>query len=291
VEGATASESRRSRDGHDVEALSALARRIRATCLQLAFDSKHGHLSSSMACVDVLVALFGGFMRHDPAKPSDPERDRLIFSKGHGATSLYALLAHHGYVTLEVLQSYSETDSPLGIHPCRHALPVLEMSAGSLGHGLGFAAGKAYSLRLRGSAARVVALLGDGECNEGSIWEAAMFCAAQRLDRVVAIVDNNGVQAVGKNDEINGQASLEEKFRAFGWHAVTIDGSDMSAVLAALDGLPVGKGKPCAIVARTRLGVSFMEGDVLWHYRVPSADELGRALAELRAQALYRGTP
>jgi transketolase len=144
---------------------------------------------------------------------------------------------------------------------------------------------------MRGSSARLVALLGDGECNEGSIWEAAMFCAAQRLDRVVAIVDNNGVQAVGRSDEINGHASFEEKFRAFGWHACSIDGSDMNEVVSALDALPIGKGKPCAIVARTKLGVSFMENDVLWHYRVPSADELSRALAELRASALYRGAP
>jgi transketolase len=256
----------------------------------MAYDAREGHLSSSLSCVDLLVALYYGWLRVRPDDPKHAERDRFILSKGHGCTALYAVLADRGFFPVEWLERYGHGPTPLPNHPCVHALPVLECSSGSLGHGLGIATGMAYALKLRGSKARVVALLGDGECNEGSVWEAAMFAAAQQLDNALAIVDNNGIQAVGRSDALAGGASLAAKFASFGWAVRELDGNDIDGVLRVLTDVPFQHGKPSAIVARTRggAGVSFMDDDVLWHYRVPPADELARALAELDAEPLHR---
>ena len=270
----------------EIESLERKARAVRASVLQMAFDGKEGHLSASLAYVDLAVALYHAWLRLDPAHPYAPDRDRFILSKGHGITGLYAVLAERGFLPRAALRDYNVPGKALPNHPCEHALPLLEMSAGSLGHGLGVATGMLYGLRLRNSPARAAVLMGDGECNEGSVWEAAMFAAAQKLDRLVAVVDYNGIQAVGRSDEIMGHTSLAEKFRAFGWAAREIDGADMGAIVATLADLPFEPGRPSAIVARTRMGVSFMEGDVLWHYRKPSAAELARALAELGERPL-----
>jgi len=275
-----------------IEELEKKASEIRATCVQMACDGRVGHLCSSMAYVDVLVALYhGGWLKHFPAEPKHPGRDRFILSKGHGCTALYAVLADRGFFPVETLAEYNRETSCLPNHPCMHTLPALEMSAGSLGHGLGVATGMLYGLRLKGSAARAAVLLGDGECNEGSVWEAAMFAAAHKLENLLAVVDYNGVQAVGKTDEIAGFTSLEGKFRAFGWAARTIDGADMRTVMETLSAFPFEKGKPSVIIARTKNKVSFMENDVLWHYRVPSEEERVKALAELGAAPIYGRKP
>jgi transketolase len=269
--------------------LTARAARLRATCVQMAHDGREGHLSSALSCIDVLTALYHHWLRVFPEAPRHIDRDRFILSKGHGCTAHYVAMADRGCFPVEWLARYAQEDGPLPNHPCVHALPVLEYSSGSLGQGLGVATGMAYCLRMDKNPARAVALLGDGECNEGSVWEAAMFAAANRLDNLLAIVDNNNVQAVGRNDALTGYASLEEKFRAFGWAARTIDGNDMGQVVAALDDFPFASGRPSAIIAKTRggAGVSFMEDDVLWHYRVPSDDDLRRALEELGAQPIH----
>jgi transketolase len=272
----------------NVDNLVTKARQIRASCIQMAFDAQEGHLSSSLGYVDVLVALFYSWLRISPDQPRRADRDRFILSKGHGCSPLYAVMADRGFFPASLLRQYGQENSPLPNHPCVHALSALETSAGSLGHGLGLAAGMLYALRLQNAPGRAAVVMGDGECNEGSVWEAAMFAAAQRLDGLLAVVDYNGIQAVGKSDEIMGHTSLEEKFRAFGWSAVTVDGTDMPAILAELARFPRAPGKPSAIIARTRMGVSFMEDDVLWHYRKPSPDELARALAELGAQPIQR---
>jgi len=342
-----------------IDELRLKSRLIRATCVQMAFDAKQGHLNGAMSCVDILVALYYGWLNVAPprsgqamaavrgaaagtppspspctqgegwgegsnapaaqlppmtGRPSpypspsvqgegtregnpsiglcmlaDPARDRFVFSKGHACKSLYAVLADRGFIPLEWLAGYARNDSPLPMHPCKHALGILETSAGSLGHGLGIATGMAYALRLDNNPARCVALLSDGECNEGSTWEAAMFAAAHKMDSVLAIVDYNRVQSVGRTDDLTGGTSFEEKFRAFGWSARTIDGHDIPQILAALAEVPFERGKPTAIIARTRAGagVSFMEDQVLWHYRAPSQDDLDRALAELGARPIY----
>jgi transketolase len=216
-------------------------------------------------------------------------RDRLILSKGHACSSLYAVMADAGIIPVEWLNQYATGDSHLPSHPCIHMLPALDASAGSLGHGLGIASGRSYALRLKKSTARVAVILSDGECNEGSIWEAAMFAAAQKLDNLLAVVDYNRIQSVGRTDELTGHTSFADKFRAFGWSVRSVDGHDIRQLRDALDAFPFESGKPSAIIATTVAGkgVTFMEDQVLWHYRVPSDDDLRRALAELNASPLH----
>lgn len=273
----------------NVKTLERKAARIRATCIQMAYDGKEGHLSSALSCVDLLVALYNGWLNVPTDCPKASSRDRFYFSKGHACTALYAVLADSGYVPTAWLSKYAETDSPFPNHPCIHALPVLEVSSGSLGHGLGVATGALYGLRIDNNPARAAVLMSDGECNEGSVWEAATFAVAQHLDKLLAIVDYNGVQAVGRSDEIMGHASLEEKFRSFGWSARLINGNQISEIMSALHDFPFTVGKPSIIIAKTRsgAGVSFMEDDQVWHYRKPSEEDLRRALVELKAIPIH----
>jgi len=257
----------------------------------MAHDGKEGHLSSALSCADVLVALYNSWLKIVPCNPKSKERDRFYFSKGHACTALYAVLVDCGFVPKDWLGTYAKTDSHFPNHPCVHALPLLEASSGSLGHSPGIATGVAYGLRLDKIPARVVVLMSDGECNEGSVWEAAMFAVAHKLDHLLAIVDYNGVQAVGRSDEIMGHASLEEKFRSFGWSARTINGNKMSEIVTALEQFPFEQGKPSAIIAKTKsgAGVSFMEGDQVWHYRTPSDDDVSKAMLELGEHPIHLG--
>jgi transketolase len=271
----------------DLPALAERAKRLRATCIKMSHVGKEGHLGGALTCIDILVALYHVWLNVSPEKPKAADRDRLFFSKGHACSALYAVLADSGFVTPESLNTYNTAGSPYPLHSCQHNLPVLEMSAGSLGHGLGIATGAAYGLRMDNNPARVVALLSDGECNEGSVWEAAMLAKAQKLERLIAIVDYNGTQSIGFTDDLMGHTSIEEKFRAFGWNASTIDGNDISEILKALDAITFDTGRPTAIVAKTKKGVSFMENQIVWHYRVPPADEVARALEELGAAPIY----
>jgi transketolase len=274
----------------DLRWLEKKARELRATCIQMAHDSREGHLKSALSCLDILVALYYTWLNVDPEDCLKHERDRFILSKGHACTALYTVLADRGFFPVEWLSGYGQPHSPLPNHPCKHALPLLECSSGSLGHGLGIATGMLYGFRLDGNQARVVVLMSDGECNEGSVWEAAMFASAHRLDKLLAFVDNNGVQAVGRSEEIMGNTSLEEKFRSFGWAARTINGNHLSEVIGALEAFPLEKGRPSAIIAKTTAGagVSFMEDQVLWHYRVPSTEDVSRALQELGAVPIHK---
>ena len=267
--------------------LELVCRQIRATCVQMAHDGREGHLSSSLSCVEVLVALYYSWLRISPDRLQDKSRDRFILSKGHGCTSLYAVLAGRGYFPKRWLYDYGKQVSPLPNHPCKHALPQLECSSGSLGQGLGIATGMLVALRLEQIDARAVVLMGDGECNEGSVWESAMFAAANKLGNLVAIVDYNGVQAVGRSDDLMGHTSLEEKFRSFGWSARTVNGNSLPEVLGALAEHPSPDGKPFALIAKTGAGIGFMDDDVLWHYRVPSDDDLRAALNILDASPIH----
>lgn len=268
------------------------ARQMRATIIRMAHDGREGHLKSAMSCMDLLVVLYGTWMRVSPDQPRHPDRDRFLLSKGHAVTALYAVLAERGFIEPSVLGTYAHPGGALPNHACRHALPVLEMSSGSLGHGLGVGTGMAYAMDMDGREGRVAVLLSDGECNEGSVWESAMFAAAHKQDRLVAIVDNNNMQAVGRTDELTGHMPIADKFASFGWAVRTIDGHDVEEIAATLAALPFEPGRPSAIVAKTvaGAGVSFMEDQVLWHYRVPSAEEVERALAELDATPLHHGT-
>lgn len=272
-----------------VAELTSAARRIRATCIRMAFDGREGHLTSALSCADILVALYWEWLRVTPTRLDDPGRDRLLFSKGHAASALYSVLAARGFVDAQALAEYAKPGRPFPSHPCRSMLPCLEISSGSLGHGLGIGTGMAYGLKYDGRDARVAVLMSDGECNEGSVWEAAAFACSQKLDNVLAIVDNNNMQAVGRTNRLLGETSFEDKFRSFGWSARTIDGHDFGEMISALRQFPFAPDKPSALICKTvgGRGVSFMEDQTLWHYRVPSAEDLTRALVELDAKPLY----
>jgi len=259
------------------------ARQIRATCIQMAHDGKQGHLSSSLACVGVLVALFYGFLR---GKPGETPRDRFILSKGHGVTPLYAIFADKGWIPLDSLHDYAKEGSALPNHACKDAMPLLEMSSGSLGHGIGYGAGMALALKMSGSDEKVVVLISDGECNEGLVWESINFASANKLDNLMIIVDQNGIQAVGSSYEIMFGDNLGYRFNSFGCHAINTYGSQMNNIIFELGRLQTQE-KPSVLIDHSKLGVSFMEGDVLWHYRCPSDDDLARALEELGEKPIH----
>ncbi len=266
-----------------VDEMEAIAREIRGQVVQMSHAKKTPHLGSSLSCVDIVVAAYWGLLRIDPQDPWDPGRDRFILSKGHAATTLYAALARRGYYDPSVLETYNQDGGHLAEHPCLRCVPGVEASTGSLGHGLPLALGMALAQRIRGPQYRCFVLMSDGECEEGTVWEAALFAAAQKIDNVAAIIDYNKWQATGRSDEIMALSPLVDKWRAFGWSTCELDGHDIASLLTALETVPDGSGKPLAIVAHTvkGKGVSFMEDDNNWHYRTPTADELEAARKEL----------
>ena len=263
--------------------LAAISRRIRARLVEMSHVSETPHLGSSLSCVDMLVAAYWGLLRIDPGNPLDPNRDRFILSKGHAATALYAVLAERGFFDPKLLDTYNEDGAALPEHPGLQCVPGVEAATGSLGHGLPLALGMALAARIQNRPSRCLVLMSDGECEEGSVWEAAMFAPAQKLDTVTVMIDYNKWQATGRSDEIMALAPLAEKWRAFGWDASEVDGHDLDALLAALRREPDGTGRPRAIVCHTvkGKGVSFMEDDNNWHYRIPTADEVRKARVEL----------
>lgn len=268
---------------HDPEQLAGLARRIRGKLVQMSHASGAPHLASALSCVEILVAAYWAALRIDPARPDDPDRDRLLFSKGHAATALYAALAYRGFFDPALLDGYAEPGCCLPEHPSASCAPGVEIASGSLGHGLGLGLGMALAARIHRRDYRVFVVMSDGECNEGSVWEAAMMAPAHHLDTLVAIVDYNKWQATGRSNEVLALAPLREKWEAFGWSASEVDGHDVAALAGALATLPPAPGKPTALIAHTvkGKGISFMEDDNNWHYRIPNADEVAAALGEL----------
>ncbi len=268
----------------DTASLQSLARTVRRRIIELSHRAGTPHLGSSLSCIDLLAALYGAVLRIDPARPADPARDRFILSKGHAALALYVTLALRGFFPEQWLDEYNRDGGRLAEHPGPHCVPGVEAATGSLGHGLPLGLGLALAGRIRGESYRVFVLMSDGECNEGSVWEAALFAPAQRLDRVTALIDYNKWQATARSEETMALAPLCAKWAAFGWDAVEIDGHDFGQIVGALTAPPAA-GKPRAIIAHTvkGRGVSFMEDDNNWHYRIPSADEVRRATEELEA--------
>lgn len=266
-----------------VTALQARARAVRMATVRMAHDGKTPHVGSALSCADLLVVLYFHAMRIDPRAPHTDDQDRFVMSKGHGCMSYYATLAERGYFPRSLLATYAQNGSTLAVHPCPQGVPGIDIATGSLGHGLAVAAGTALARRLDGRPGRAFVLLSDGECNEGSVWEAAMFAAGRKLDNLIAIVDYNKLQAMGRSNEVTGLAPLADKWRAFGWETREIDGHDMEAIARVCDELPFAVGQPSAIIADTvkGKGVSFMEDDLEWHYRPPNDDDLARALREL----------
>ena len=269
----------------NVEELQVKANDIRKDIVRMIAEAGSGHPGGSLSSADVMCALyFGGILRHDPQNPADDARDRFILSKGHAAPALYATLAEAGYFPTEELLTLRKLGSRLQGHPDSKKLPGVEVSTGSLGQGLSVACGLACGLRLAGSDASVFCLLGDGECQEGQVWEAAMFAAHQQADNLVAIVDHNHLQIDGRIEDVCSPESLAEKFAAFGWEVMTCDGNDMAQVLDVLAQAKAAKGgKPTAVIAETTKGkgVSFMEGQAGWHGKAPKPEELEIALSDL----------
>ena len=270
--------------------LETIAGRLRAEVVEMSRRAKAPHLGSALSCIDILVAAYwGGGFRLDPDRPDAPDRDRMILSKGHASSALYAVLAERRFFPKEELANYARTGCPLTEHMGPRCVPGVEAATGSLGHGLSLGAGMALAGRIRKRDYRVGVVLSDGECNEGSVWEAAMFAAAQGLGNLLAVVDFNRWQATGRSEEVLALSPLVDKWAAFGWQAVEVDGHDLAALLAEMSPESCVEDRPKCIVARTikGRGVSFMEDDNNWHYRIPTAEEVDAARAEL----LGNGSP
>jgi transketolase len=265
------------------EALESIAKRLRRDIVTMIAKAGSGHPGGSLSAVEIITALYGKILRHKPADPHWPDRDRFILSKGHAAPVLYAILADCGYFPKSELAALRLLDSHLQGHADRTATPGVEMSSGSLGQGLSFAIGVALAGRLNAQSYRVYALLSDGECDEGQIWEAAMAAAHYGVDNLTAIVDNNGIQLTGFNRDIMNLEPLPQKWAAFGWHVIEIDGHDFPQLFDTFEKAGKVKGQPAVIIAHTvkGKGVSFMENNVDFHGKAPNAEQLEIALKEL----------
>ncbi len=261
-----------------------LARRLRAHALRMTHKARASHIGSCLSIADLLAVLYGRVLRVDPHSPRWPERDRFILSKGHAAAIAYAVLAERGFFPLDWLDKYCEDGSRLAGHLTHHGVPGVEASTGSLGHGLSIACGIALAGRYDRMDYRVFAVLSDGECDEGSTWEAAMFAGHHRLASLTAIVDYNGFQSLGRVKDVMDLEPFADKWRDFGWQTREIDGHDHNAILEALNERPSG-GRPHAIIAHTikGKGVSFMENEFVWHYKSVNDDQLTAALREIGA--------
>lgn len=268
----------------DLTELSRVASNLRAKIIETSSRTGTPHLASCLSTVDLLTTLYFSVLRIDPKNPRDMGRDRFILSKGHGAMALFHVLAHRGFYSEEMLRTYGEDGGVFAEHPpAPDHLAGIEAATGSLGHGLPMALGIALAARIQKLSYNVYAILGDGECNEGSIWECAMLATAQRANNLCAIVDFNKWQATGRSQEILALDSLVDKWRAFGWETHEIDGHDIEAIFSALSNFPSASSRPTAIIAHTvkGKGVSFMEDDNNWHYRIPTEDEVLKSKIEL----------
>jgi transketolase len=263
---------------------AAMCKKIRRHIIEMTGAAKSGHPGGSLSAVEILVALyFGGQLRHDPANPFWPERDRFILSKGHACPVLYAVMAEAGYTPVDELKTLRKLGSIYQGHPDRRFIPALEASTGSLGQGLSLALGMACAARLDGLPSRAYCMLGDGESQEGQVWEAAMFGAYHKVDNCVCIVDYNKIQLDGFVKDIMDLEPFADKWRAFGWHTIEIDGHNLEQVHAAFEEAKNVKGKPTCIVAHTvkGKGVSFMENNPKFHGVAPTPEEVELALKEL----------
>jgi len=268
----------------DIEFLKDKARQLRIEIVKMLTKAGSGHTGGSLSAADIVTALYFYKMKHDPQNPRWKERDRFVLSKGHAAPVLYAVLALSGYFDKSLLGSLRRLNSPLQGHPCCKSIPGIEVSTGSLGQGLSVANGMALGLRLERILSRVYCLLGDGEIQEGQIWEAAMTAAHYKIDNLCAIVDHNNLQIDGYCSDVMNVEPIEDKFIAFGWNVFTIDGHDMYEIINALDEAEKIKEKPTMIVANTvkGKGVSIFEGKVQYHGMAPTHEELEIALKELK---------
>lgn len=265
---------------------AALAKKIRVQAARMIHRAKSSHLGSSYSMAELLAVLYGRILRIDPQQPEAADRDRFVLSKGHACAALYAVLAERGFFPKEWLEDFYQDGAKLAGHVTHVGVPGVEVSTGSLGHGLPIACGMALTGKRDGRGYRVFAMLSDGECDEGSTWEAAMFAGHHRLDNLIAIVDYNKIQSLGKVKDVLDLEPFAEKWSAFGWGVRQIDGHDLAQIEETLESLPAAANKPTCVVAHTvkGKGVSFMENKVLWHYRSPDREEMSKAMTELGAE-------
>ena len=272
-------------DTGDPETLAWL---IRRNALEMTHISRGSHIGSVFSVAEIIAVLYTGVLNVDPKDPKKPDRDRLILSKGHAGSAVYAALAERGFFPVEQLKTHYANGSILSGHVSHKGVPGVEVSTGALGHGLGIGAGMALGAKMDGAAWRVFAVLGDGECDEGAVWEAALQAAQYGLDRLIAVVDYNHMQSLFRVEETLRLEPFEQKWRDFGWNARSVDGHDVKALREAFDWAKdqAGGGRPSVILAHTvkGKGVSFMENNILWHYRTPQGEEYEAALKELEAQ-------
>ena len=263
--------------------LQKMANEVRKGIVTGVHAAKAGHPGGSLSAADLFTYLYFEEMNVDPKNPQDPDRDRFVLSKGHTAPGLYATLAHKGYFPVEDLVTLRHIGSHLQGHPCMQHTPGLDMSSGSLGQGISAAVGMAISAKLNDASYRVYTLLGDGEIQEGQVWEAAMLAGHRKLDNLVVIVDNNNLQIDGTVEEVNSPYPIDKKFEAFNFHVINIDGHDFDAIDAAFKEAREIKGQPTAIIAKTvkGKGVSFMENQVSWHGSAPNDEQYAVAMADL----------
>jgi transketolase len=263
-----------------------LAKHIRMDALKMVARAKASHIGSALSIADIVAVLYGSVLRIDPANPAWPERDRFLLSKGHACTAIYAALARRGFFAMAMLDTYGSDHSALMQH-ISHKVPGVEFSTGALGHALSFGVGKAMAARRLGADWQTFVLMSDGELGEGSNWEAFMFAAHHKLDRLTAIVDYNKLQSLGSVDATLRLEPLADKMMAFGWAVREVDGHDHAALKGALSSSPWTAGKPSMLIAHTTKGkgVAMMENQVMWHYKNPDAEQLADALAEVEAGA------
>jgi len=266
-----------------VSQLNRQANLIRKAILKMVIEAGGGHIAPALSIADIITVLYFDVLRIDPQNPTWQERDRFILSKGHACCALYATLAERGFFSTEMLQMFCKKDSLLSGHPELDINHGIEVSTGSLGHGLSIGAGMALAAKADDKAYRIFILLGDGECNEGSVWEAAMFGSYKKLDNLIAIVDRNSLQALGPTEDIVALEPLAEKWKAFGWAVKEIDGHDIRQIRRAFKRVPFKKYKPSMIIAHTikGKGISFMENNAIWHFRAPNKEEAEQAFKEL----------
>lgn len=263
--------------------LEKTANTIRKETISMIYNAKSGHPGGALSAIDIFTYLYFNEMNIDPSNPKKEDRDRFVLSKGHTVPGLYAVLAEKGYFPKETLMTYRKMGTILQGHPDIKKTPGIDMSTGSLGQGISAAVGMAFGAKVKNQDFRVYTMVGDGEIDEGQVWEAAMFAAHRKLDNLCVIVDNNGLQLDGTIEEIIGPTPLDEKFEAFGFHVITADGHDFDSLKKAFDEAKTVKGKPTVIIAKTvkGKGVSFMENNVAWHGAAPSEEQYRQAMEEL----------
>mgnify|MGYP005766066189 CR=1 FL=1 len=267
------------------EALKRIAIEVRKGIIEEVYNAKSGHPGGSLSCADILTVLYFNQMNIEPEKPHDPNRDRFVLSKGHASPALYSVLAEKGYFDKELLQTFRKIGSNLQGHPDMRKVEGVDMTTGSLGQGISAAVGMALASKMDRAGCKVYCLLGDGELEEGQVWEALTAASKNNLDNLCVIVDNNNLQIDGEIDKVGGMNNLTEKFMSFGFNVINIDGHNIDSIIDAFATAKQTKGRPTAIIAKTikGKGVSFMENQASWHGKAPSEEEYNRAMEELNS--------